>query len=405
MNFDRNTFFEQYRSKFGSLNNYQVQGLSRLLRLYEKYDGWWDSIPQIANSVAQIKHETNRTFNPVVEAYYLGNPNAENPKDFYQGNNDLVRRTQKTFRYYPYFGMGDIQLTWLDNFAKHDKLLRTYFPEIVAEFETRSKEVLDLVKHPRQVLDGDISFAVMTIGMHRGTFRGNRKLDDYKTAKGFDHFNARGIVNGDKNYDVKGSPLSVGRHIEKDALEFEKILKKSLVVNAENISNVIDQLQESQIEPVEGQTEGVGEAIQLNNDLPPVVAKEFTEGERPAEDQANIPTQIEGTKPSNFLTKLWTSIVGVITGAVAVPSFLTAWLSDGTAKEIFLSVFQAVAGILREHFQTILIVTIASYVVYHIVKKVNAYFISKLKVENNVKIVPAPEQPKTLKSTILSIFL
>jgi hypothetical protein len=386
MNFDRNIFFEEYRSKFGGLNNYQVQGLSRLLRLYEKYYGWWDNLPQIANSLSQIKHETNRTFNPVVEAYYLGNPNAENLQDFYQGNNDRVRRTQKTFRYYPYFGMGDIQLTWLDNFAKHDKLLRTYFPEIVAEFETRSKEILDLVKHPRQVLDGDISFAVMTIGMHRGTFRGGRKLDDYKITKGFDHFNARGIVNGDKNYDVKDSPLSVGKHIEKDAVAFEQILKKSLVVNAGNISDVVDQLQElnfsaqsnnSQIEPVE---------------------------DKPKTEITNTANRLEGTKPSNFLTKLWTGIIAVITGTIAIPNFLTAWLSDGTAKEIFLSVFQSVTGILREHFQTILVVTITSYVIYHIVKKINAYFISKLKVENNVKIVPAQEQPKTLKS-ILSIFL
>lgn len=292
MKFDRSTFFEEYRKSFGGLSSYQVQGLNRLLRLYEQYFGWWDNLSQIANSLSQIKHETNRTFNPVVEAYYLGDVNAPNPQDFYQGKNDRVRRVQKSFRYYPYFGMGDIQLTWLDNFEKHDKLLHTYFPEIVKEFETRSSEKLDLVKYPRQVLDGEISFAVMTIGMHRGTFRGGRKLDDYKTAKGFDHFNARGIVNGDKFYDVEGSPLNVGQYIEKDALAFEKILKKSLVVNAENVSEVIDKLQESdhvsavsnnpQVNPSGGNL--VNQSADDQPAVPPKQDQEFTEGEKPKAD-------------------------------------------------------------------------------------------------------------------------
>lgn len=227
MKFDRKKFFDAYNHSFGELNQYEVNGLNRLLRLYEKYDGWWDNIDQIGNSLAQIKHETAHSFNPVVEGYYLGNA-KDTPENYFHGNNLRVQRFQQKLKYFPYYGIGDIQLTWLHNFEKHEKLLRIYFPEIVRDFEARTGEKLDLVKHPRQVLDGEISFAIMTIGMHIGTFTG-KKLDNYNLPNGFDHFNARSIVNGDKNYPVKNSNLTVGQQIARTAEKFVEILNQSLI--------------------------------------------------------------------------------------------------------------------------------------------------------------------------------
>ncbi len=61
MHFDRAVFFHQYRLLFGPLSTDQVRGLERLLWGYETYDGWWDQIPQIANSLSQIGHETAHT--------------------------------------------------------------------------------------------------------------------------------------------------------------------------------------------------------------------------------------------------------------------------------------------------------------------------------------------------------
>lgn len=241
MKFDRQKFFAGFKNEFGKLSNYQIDGLNRLLRLYEKYEGWWDSIDEIANSLSQIKLETANSFNPVVEGYYLGDPNAK-PEDYFHGNNPRVQKHQKTLKYFPYFGIGDIQLTWLDNYEKHERLLRLYFPEIVTDFEARTGQKLDLVKNPRQLLDGDISFAIMTIGMQRGTFT-SKRLEHYKKPEGFDHYNARDIVNGDKNHKLKNSNLTVGDKVRNQAIAFAEILRNSLITE-----NPLSEIQDDEIE-------------------------------------------------------------------------------------------------------------------------------------------------------------
>lgn len=108
MKFDRKKFFAAYNRSFGELTLYQVQGLNRLLRLYETYWGWWDNIDQIGNSLAQVKHESAHSFNPVVEGYYLGDKGKLSPEDYFHGNNERVKRFQKRLKYFPYFGIGEL---------------------------------------------------------------------------------------------------------------------------------------------------------------------------------------------------------------------------------------------------------------------------------------------------------
>lgn len=224
MQFDRQRFYEQYRRRFGKLNDDQVRGIERLLTGYERYYGWWNFLPQIANSLAQVKHETAHSFLPVVEGYYLGD---ENKPNYFIGNTERVARFQRSLRYYPHFGMGDIQLTWAENYEEQDTYIRQYFPEIVAEFETRSGQKFDLVKNPKQALDPWISFAAMTIGMHKGTFREGHTLDRYINPKGVDHFTARNIVNGDRYYKNRQGER-IGDVIARDALKFTAILEAAL---------------------------------------------------------------------------------------------------------------------------------------------------------------------------------
>lgn len=224
MQFDRDTFFEQYRRNFGGVQPIQVKGLERLLWGYETYHGWWDSIPQIANSLAQVKHETAHTFLPVVEGYYFGDSKAPN---FYVGNTERVRRFHKSLRYYPHIGMGDIQLTWAENYREQDGYIRRYFPELVQDFEQRTGKRFDLIGSPTQALDPKISFAIMTVGMHKGTFREGQTLDRYINAREIDHFGARNIVNGDRHYKNKQGE-KIGNVIARDALRFTKILEASL---------------------------------------------------------------------------------------------------------------------------------------------------------------------------------
>lgn len=231
MKFDRSKFFAGYRQEFKSLDQTQVEGLERLLWGVETYYGWWDNIDQIANAFCQIKHETAHSFHPCVEGYYLGDSKAPN---YYTGNTDRVRRFQASLRYFPHIGRGDIQLTWEENYRDQNGYVRKYFPEIVAEFEARTLQRFDLVAHPEQALDGKISFCIVTIGMHKGTFRPGHTLDRYINANHVDHFNARDIVNGDKHYKQKPSGTKIGDVIVRDARRFAQILRTSLIDATEN---------------------------------------------------------------------------------------------------------------------------------------------------------------------------
>jgi hypothetical protein len=234
MNFNRDKFFDGYKETFGPLDQGQVDGLNQLLDGYEEYFGWWDNIDQISNSLSQIKHETAHSFQPVVEGYYLGNPNAPG---YFQGNTERVLRFHRSLRYYPHIGRGHIQLTWLENHEEQDGLIRRYFPEVISQFEARTGKTFDLIKHPEQALDPQISFCVMTIGMHKGTFREGHTLDRYINSKSIDHFGARNIVNGDRFYKNKQG-VRIGDVIARDALKFKKILSAALV--KENFADLTD---------------------------------------------------------------------------------------------------------------------------------------------------------------------
>lgn len=234
MRFERKSFFDSYRRQFGGATQIQVDGLNRLLWGFETYYGWWDFLPQIANALAQIKHETAHSFHPVVEGYYLGDSKAS---DYFIGNTDRVRRFQKSLRYYPHFGMGHIQLTWKENYENQDRLIRKYFPEIVAEYNRGDIINFDLVKHPEQALNGKISFCIMTIGMHKGTFREGHYLDRYINRNITDDFSARNIVNGDRFYKNKEGKR-IGDVIADDAAKFRKVLEAALIKKDIQITDI-----------------------------------------------------------------------------------------------------------------------------------------------------------------------
>ena len=120
---------------------------------------------QIAYILATVQHETNDSFQPVREAYFLGEPDAENYRT--------------TLRYYPYYGRGYVQLTWDYNYREYSNLLG-----------------LDLINNPDWVMRPDISLFILIDGMKRGVFTGV-KLDDYIDGSFVDFYNARRIINGE----------------------------------------------------------------------------------------------------------------------------------------------------------------------------------------------------------------
>jgi len=118
---------------------------------------------QIAYVLATADHETNHTFKPVREAYWVKNAEAWR---------------KANLRYWPYYGRGYVQLTWKDNYDQYGRILG-----------------LDLVETPDLALDHYGSLFVLTQGFKTGAFTGH-KLSEYVNAHATDFKAARYCING-----------------------------------------------------------------------------------------------------------------------------------------------------------------------------------------------------------------
>lgn len=113
---------------------------------------------QAAYVLATAFHETAHTMKPVRE---------------YGGETYL-----KSKKYYPYVGMGFVQLTWKANYEKASKKLG-----------------VDFVSDPKKLLQPEYSAKILVIGSSEGWFTG-KKLSDYMTLQKSDFVGARRIING-----------------------------------------------------------------------------------------------------------------------------------------------------------------------------------------------------------------
>jgi len=118
---------------------------------------------QLAYVLATAEWETNKTFLPVKEAYYLGSS---------------AEAYRKKLRYYPWYGRGFVQLTWKENYIKAGEKLGK-----------------DLITNPDRAMEPDTAAWVLVLGMKEGWFTG-KKLSDYITLKTSGFTEARRIVNG-----------------------------------------------------------------------------------------------------------------------------------------------------------------------------------------------------------------
>ena len=123
---------------------------------------------QMAYVLATVEWETNKTFKPVKEAYWL--------------SEDWRR---EHLRYYPYYGRGFVQLTWKNNYATYGQLLG-----------------VDLVNDPDLAMNNDIALFVLVHGFKTGAFTG-RKISNYISEGATDFVNARRCINGiDHAHDI-----------------------------------------------------------------------------------------------------------------------------------------------------------------------------------------------------------
>lgn len=190
LRFNHTQFFNLYRHHFGSLSQYQVNGLNDLLNSIER-DGAVRDVRWIAYMLATVKHECANTYHPIEEfGHGRGHPYG-NP----------VRAPNGTLQVY--YGRGYVQLTWLSNYVNMGRNLGMGN---------------DLANNPSLALNPGIAYRVMSYGMRNGSFTG-RRLSDYINARTTDYVNARRIING----------LDQANTIAGYARTWEAVLRGSLI--------------------------------------------------------------------------------------------------------------------------------------------------------------------------------
>lgn len=137
---NKEIFFDEVRPLFGKLSTSQVKGMEAKLTAFREASF---PLSWAAYALATSYHETAKRMMPVREGLSVS---------------DAWRK--KNLRYYPYYGRGDVQLTWRENYAKADKELGLHGALL---------SNLDLA------LDPDISAKVLVRGMKDGWFSGDKK--------------------------------------------------------------------------------------------------------------------------------------------------------------------------------------------------------------------------------------
>ena len=157
----------------GRINNSQIAGINFKLDAFDESricDDRWR-----AYMLATSYHETARTMQPI-EEYGKGRGRV-------YGRKIKHNRQPYTFPDKIYYGRGDVQLTWYENYELMGRLLG-----------------IPLLEQPELALKPDISARIMIEGMtkgmsNRGDFTGV-SLENYFNATKDDPIQARRIVNG-----------------------------------------------------------------------------------------------------------------------------------------------------------------------------------------------------------------
>lgn len=171
---NRQIFYNEIRPILfgGRITQSQVDGINFKLNAWDQ-SGLTD-IRWLSYMLATSYHETDKKMQPV-EEYGKGRGKPYGQK---------IKYSRKPYTYPDklYYGRGDVQLTWYENYELMGKLLG-----------------VPLLEQPELALVPEISAKIMIEGMtkgksNRGDFTGV-SLENYFNAKKDDPFNARKIIN------------------------------------------------------------------------------------------------------------------------------------------------------------------------------------------------------------------
>lgn len=191
-------------------------------------------IDQKAYVLATTHWETNDTFQPVVEAYWLSE-----------------EWRQKNLRYFPFYGRGFVQITWKENYEK--------FSKIVGE---------DLVTLPGLALRPNIALFILVYGFKNGSFTGKR-LEEYVNPSKSDFVGARRCINGtDKAQEIARLALAYKKQLTSSETSYNPSKKLSVTDITSYMEKKGYRLFKGQGEVNIVYLEGVNPDLTLNDDRP-----------------------------------------------------------------------------------------------------------------------------------------
>lgn len=197
---NREIFFEGYKKEFGKLNQIQLSGLEVMLSGFDDTE-YFNLATQYADILAQTKRETNDTYKPQKEGYWIAETKRKKALyNYYAKNNPSALKTIFPYGWnsiLTYEGRGRTQTTHLGNYI-----------------QISNKLGIDCVNNPDLLLDDKTDMKVLLYCYHTGLWTG-KKLTDYINEEKTDYKNARRVVNG----------LDHWKEIESDAIKFEKIIE------------------------------------------------------------------------------------------------------------------------------------------------------------------------------------
>ena len=182
----RNTLFG------GKLTQQQVDGMNRVASV--AFNDYGLCVAHAGYILATAYHETGKRMHPVREGFARSDESAKRILEAAWVAGKLPWVTKPYWRT-GYFGRGEVQLTWLTNYKKMNKVVKSVYPDV------------DIVEHPNLIIDRpEVSTLIMVHGMVHGMFTG-KKLADYGDGNPrFDHSGARAIINPHEysTYDLVG---------------------------------------------------------------------------------------------------------------------------------------------------------------------------------------------------------
>jgi Chitinase class I len=188
--FDHKVYFDSVReSLFGPMTDQQVEGQEAILSGWEEYL-WGQDMRFLSYMLASAMHETASKMWPIPEINGASQPYGQPDED---GK--------------CWYGRGLIQLTHKGNYERANR-------ELGIEGTPD-----DCVVDPDKQLDPHIAARTMWFGMSQGWFRSDSKgphtLSRYFGQSCDDPFNARNILNGDRNTVPDWSDgVSIGKLVE-----------------------------------------------------------------------------------------------------------------------------------------------------------------------------------------------